>query len=736
MSDLKIDSDELLLMRLLEGRLTGAETATLRERLAAEPALAAKLAALEIENELIGQAVSVPGDVELPEPVMMAIIDQAMKDPKRKPAERRWWKPVTLSLGAAAAVVVAVLTSFFIHMEDHGRLTVALVEPNHDAVIETKLNPGGQAQAAVMLARGSEILPDSELASAGGSASLSMLEGLTLHFDSNTRVKFLAMEPGKRASFELLSGALIVESRATPGRLAPLAATVRTADGRAVVSLERGQVLILPVGAGRDGSARYLIYMSDGAGTLTEAADHGEGANTVQASGALPVQQSLSDGTQVLWPAASDGGLAPVRTVSRDSLVCDLIGGWQTEQLHAPGRWWNRELRYDGLDQAWPLEWAEEIAKAANAPNFLLQAQALSDTFDADGHLVNDPARNADILQRWLAMSGTLQDNLLRAQLDSARSLTWELLTVKANLLACRAAGDAGNPAALEQPQRRLNAALRSLTAQAAAEPDNLRLQTALAYLQMEGDFLNASPQRAVDEAARDRAFIQQFPSSLECMALELRLAQLEPAGDARMQQLNLAWQYCHAFDVRMRDRWKDLPNAHVRLYQIEAAILKNLALELYARHKPAQADEVLCSFDFLNLGPQVGDDRSALDRSFHDLLVTQAADRANAATAAGNLEGAAAELLGHLPAALHAMLPAGEARPTTTYTASHSAAECWAEAYCTWLTAEHDMAGVALFAGRARDYLPAAAAPAAPVPPSAPAPAPTPAAPASALAP
>lgn len=200
------ERDELLLMRHMDGRLSGAETAGLKARLAAEPSLRAMLDALELENDLIAGAVSVPDDVELPEPVMMAIIDKAMKDPKHTAVERRWWKPVSLSLGAAAAVVLAVVSIYMAGNDaPPSALHAKVIAPERNSLV-AQMGEGAGATTS-LISPDAEILNQTQISTAGGAASVTLQEGITLHLDHNTRLKLVDVRAGHPVVFELRSGA-------------------------------------------------------------------------------------------------------------------------------------------------------------------------------------------------------------------------------------------------------------------------------------------------------------------------------------------------------------------------------------------------------------------------------------------------------------------------------------------------------------------------------------------------
>lgn len=697
MAEPNAEQDELLLMRHLEGRLSATETAALKARLAAEPALAAKLEALDLENDLIAGAVRVPEDVELPEPVMMAIIDQALKDPKRLPAARTWWKPITLSLGAAAAVVLAVLTSFLLNAEKPAAHIVQDLRPDGYAI--TAQLPDTRTDGVklrTLLTPGAEILPGTQLASSGGTASLALLKGITLHFDSNTEVTVTAVQPGVQASFELKHGALIVDYHPTAGADGFPSIEVFTSNRRLRVAVERGRTLILPLGSTPpDSPTDYLVYMAEGQGRLTTAADQAENAGAAMA---------LSDGTQVLWPI---GTLVP-RTVAANSLVRDLLCGWQFTPVHAAGPWWNGELKYDNLDRPWPLEWAQDIASELHAPNFLTQAQSLSDS--AEGEL--QPADAETAFRHWMEMSNTLEDRVLRSQLVSEMEPTWYLLTVKANRMAMQAAATvpAGrlSPLAAEPARERLVAALRWLENKTAQDRD-ARLQSALAWLSVECDFVAQKQER--NEAARYQAFAQQFPTAVESLSAQLRRAMLEPAGDSRLSLLNLAWQDCHQFAVRMQSKLAaaDKREARERLAQIRMEILTALAAELYTHRKFAAGDEIAATPAYLKLPAQLGAARLTLESKLHDLTVTHATAHAQTALAVGQTAEASEILLRHLPEALVSAVPAPPGQPTTAQPTSLNVAGLWAQAWLAVLQARGETAAARQFESRVRPLLPAA---------------------------
>lgn len=721
------ERDELLLMRHMDGRLSGAETAGLKARLAAEPSLRAMLDALELENDLIAGAVSVPDDVELPEPVMMAIIDKAMKDPKHTAVERRWWKPVSLSLGAAAAVVLAVVSIYMAGNDaPPSALHAKVIAPERNSLV-AQMGEGAGATTS-LISPDAEILNQTQISTAGGAASVTLQEGITLHLDHNTRLKLVDVRAGHPVVFELRSGALILEftppvpSAGGPGTvrgdLAVNSVMVRTVDGTLELSLTSGRVLIQPLGLSANGAravhsldAEYLVYLPNGSATAVNP--------KAATAGSKPAVQALSAGTQLRWPDAKRFS----RTVHSDSLVSDLLLGWQSERTHAPGRWWlGANLCYEGLDQAWPVEWASDLVQRDRAPNFLNQVQAAANTLSPEGELLPEPATQlpgASHMELWADMARTLSDKALYDQLDSAHRITWDLLAVKANLMAYKAARRAQNASAAELPLTRLTALLRVLEGQASAKQlENPRLKMAAVWLRMESDLLEERIPR--NQAARYKTLISDFPAAVESMALSRRLALLEPVGDARLQQLNLAWQYCHAFQVHLEPALRNNAAAQWRLMQIQTAILGSIAEELYAQGQASKADELIRTLDYLGLAlnSEAGANGSGMNGSstnqgvagaeLWDMSVAQAVTRAEAEQLAGRVDRMEPILSSHFPSALAQVLlrdpdPANPAYPATVATTQR-----WARCYAAWLEASNQPEALQKFREQAKAFLPA----------------------------
>ncbi|HTL53675.1 MAG TPA: hypothetical protein VL860_13960 [Planctomycetota bacterium] len=704
------DRDELLLMRHLDGRLGAAETAALKQRLAAEPALREKLNALELENDFIAGAVSVPDDVELAEPVMMAIIDQALKDPKRQPAERRWWKPVLLSMSAAAAVALAVLSIYMAGNEEKSQSAIVQsVLPDKGSVVSySSEKPNAPAS---VLSSGAEIRRGDTLGSAGGAATLQLLEGVTFHLDHNTRLRLIEALPHQPVQFELLAGAVIVEYQ-RPIRPASAAAndsaigvTISTADRRLQVDLKSGRVLIEPlsVQAGPEKSAEYVVYMPAGNGLALDPASRAH-------------QQVLTDGTQIRWPANT----AFSRTVHSDSLVCDLLTGWQSERTFAPDKWWQlHELRYDGLDRAWPLDWAGEIADGLHTPSFLKQAQSLEETLTPAGDLAATGA-NADQVEavwaRWQEMSNTLEDNAAYQQLESGRRLTWDMLSVKANLMAYRAARQLDNRAAADLPLKRLATHLRTIETQAAKTPEEPHVKGVATWLRMESDLLDE--QVPANIAARYQAFATEYPTAVESMALQLKKALLQPAGDARLAALNLAWQHCHAFQVHMEAALQDpkdeaAPQKQWRLLEIQAAILSAIADQLYAQGLASEGDELVRTVDYVGLGQYGPAGYRSAGAPLFNTLVLEAVKRAEQELAEGRLDQIEPLLTTHLPAPIAAATLREVDLNNPSVPVQPSTAERWARCYDAWLTATGKLDAQKKFRDQAKLFLPEPAVPA-----------------------
>jgi hypothetical protein len=102
-------ADDEALSALIDGMLTAAQAQALRERLANEPALAARLAALENADAALRAGYSSVADEPLPTEIV------ALLQPRARAASvvalgqpRQWWVPSALAAGIALAVGLAI----------------------------------------------------------------------------------------------------------------------------------------------------------------------------------------------------------------------------------------------------------------------------------------------------------------------------------------------------------------------------------------------------------------------------------------------------------------------------------------------------------------------------------------------------------------------------------------------------------------------------------------------------